>query len=182
LNAGAAWTHGRYKTFGGQTVTLPDGSKSVAGAPIYATCPVAPTTPAQSGGCPPVNPFGYAYVNTDTILHNVHMQHVPDFTATFQPRVTTGMTDKGEFSLTGNLYYTSELFYSPSGTQFRQPGYATLDLRAQFDDPSHRYMLAFYGTNITNHRYRTQVQENGFGIGASWSQPASWGIEAGVKF
>jgi iron complex outermembrane receptor protein len=173
LNAGGAWTHGRYKTFGGQTVTLPDGSQTVSGAPIYATCP---------GGIFVAGCYAQVISNSSTILHDVHMQHVPDFTATFQPRFTTGMTDKGEFSLTGNLYYTSKFFFSPSGTQFRQPGYATLDLRAQWDDPTHRYMLAFYGTNITDHRYRTQVQYNGFGIGASWSQPASWGIEAGVKF
>jgi iron complex outermembrane receptor protein len=182
LNAGAAWTHGRYKQFGGQTVTDPQGNQIVSGAPIYASCPAVPATQAQIAGCPPANPLGFIYVNTDTTLHNVHMQHVPDFTATFQPRVTTGMTDKGEFALTGSLYYTSKIFFAPSGTQFEQPGYATLDLRFQWDSPNRRYMLAAFGTNVTNERYRTQVQYNGFGIGASWSQPASWGLEAGVKF
>ena len=43
-------------------------------------------------------------------------------------------------------------------------------------------MLAAFGDNITNSRYRTQVQFNGFGIGATWNQPATWGVEAGVKF
>ncbi len=171
LNAGGSWTHGRYKTFGGQTVTLPDGTTAVSGAPIY-----------ESNG--QVGP-GFALQvisNESTILHNVHMQHVPDFTFTLGPRFTTGMTKSGEFSLSASGYYTSYFFFSPSGTQFKQPGYATLDLRAQWDDPTKRYFLAAYGTNVTDKRYRTQVQYNGFGIGASWSQPASWGIEAGAKF
>ncbi len=43
-------------------------------------------------------------------------------------------------------------------------------------------MVAVYGTNVTNHRYRTQVQYNSFGIGAAWSAPASWGVEVGAKF
>ncbi len=169
LNAGGAWTHGRYKTFGGQNVILPDGTTAISGAPIYATCPTA--------AC-----YDYVISNSTTILHNVHMQHVPDFTATIQPRVTTGRTEHGELALSGNLYYTSYFFFSPSGTQFRQPGYATLDVRLQWDDPTRRYMVAAYGTNVTNERYRTQVQYNAFGIGAEWSQPASWGLEVGAKF
>jgi iron complex outermembrane receptor protein len=181
LNAGGAWTHGRYKTFGGNTVTLPDGTQQIAGAPIYATCAGAPPSPAEAAGCTGLN-YTYVISNSSTILHNVHMQHVPDFTATFGPRFTTGMTQHGEFALSGNLYYTSEFWFSPSGTQFKQPGYATVDLRLQWDDPTHRYMFAAYGTNVFDERYRTQVQYNGFGIGASWSQPASWGLEAGVKF
>lgn len=170
LNAGASWTHARYLTFGGQTVVDPDGNTVPLGAPIYQTCGAGNTS------CYLTIPA------TGTILHNVHMQHVPEFTATFGPRITTGMTDKGEFSLSGNLYYTSSFYFSPSGTQFRQPGYATVDLRLQWDDPSKRFMLAAYGTNITNERYRVQVQFNGFGAGAQWNQPASWGIEAGAKF
>ncbi|MBU6267326.1 MAG: TonB-dependent receptor [Sphingomonadales bacterium] len=167
INAGGAWTHGRYKQFGGDKVVDPTGATVTTGAPIYATCPTA--------AC-------YDYVNTASVLTNVHMQHVPDFTATIAPRFTTGMTDHGEFALSGSLYYTSEFFFSPSGTQFRQPAYATVDLRAQWDDPTHKYMVAVYGTNVTDHRYRTQVQYNGFGIGAQWSAPASWGIEVGAKF
>ena len=177
LTAGGAWTHARYKTFGGGSVTLPDGSTSVAGAPIYATC--GPTSP--SADCGPLN-YAYVISNSSTILHNVHMQDVPDFTASIQPRITTGKTDRGEFSLAGNLYYSSYFYFSPSGTQFREPGYATLDLRLQWDDPTRRYMVAVYSTNVTNERYRTQVQYNGFGIGAEWNEPIAWGLEVGAKF
>ncbi len=109
------------------------------------------------------------------------MQHVPDWTATFGPRFTTGMTGTGEYSLSGNLYYSSRFYFSPSGTQFVQPGYTTLALRLEWKDPSQRYTVALFGDNVTNERYRTQVQYNGFGIGASWSAPATWGVEVGAK-
>lgn len=174
LNAGASWTHARYKTFG----TVVDGT--VVGAPIYSSCPANPAAlPARyAGAC---GPGSFDYVNTDTILHDTHMQHVPDFTATVGGRYTTGMTDTGEYSLSGNLYYTSKFYFSPSGTQFLQPGYATLSLRTQWQDPSQKYTVALFGDNLTNKRYRTQVQYNGFGIGASWNTPLTWGIEVGAK-
>jgi iron complex outermembrane receptor protein len=174
VNAGASWTHARYKTFG----TTVNGT--VIGAPIYASCPAdAATLPAKyAGSCAPGS---FDYVNTDNILHDTHMQHTPDFTATLGSRVTTGMTNTGEYSLSGNLYYTSKYYNSPSGTQFLQPSYATLTLRTQWEDPSRKYTVALFGDNITNKRYRTQIQYNGFGIGASWSAPITWGIEVGAK-
>jgi iron complex outermembrane receptor protein len=110
------------------------------------------------------------------------MQHVPDFTATLGPRITTGMTGTGEYSVAGNLFYTSKYYSSPSGTQFLQPSYTTLALRAEWKDTSRRYTLALFGDNVTNERYRTQIQYNSFGIGASWSAPTTWGVEAGAKF
>jgi iron complex outermembrane receptor protein len=110
------------------------------------------------------------------------MQRSPDFTANVGARYTTGRTNAGEFSLSGNHYYTSDIYFSPSGTQFLQPGYATLALRAEWLDPSRRYTVAVYGDNVTDQRYRTQVQYNSFGIGASWSAPASVGVELGAKF
>ena len=168
VNAGASWTHARYKKFG----TTVNGQ--VVGAPIYASC--AGVTPS------PCTPGQFTYVRTDTILRDVHMQRTPDFTANAGARYTTDMTDKGEFSFSGNLYYSSKFYFSPSGTQFLQPAYATLALRAEWHDPSETYMVALYGDNVTGERYRTQVQYNSFGIGAQWSTPSVWGVEVGARF
>ena len=33
-------------------------------------------------------------------------------------------------------------------------------------DTTRKYMVALFGDNVTNERYRTQVQYNSFGIGA----------------
>jgi len=166
VDLGGSWNHARYKTFGNATT----------GAPIYESCPADGTVVAACG------PGDFDYVNTGTILHNTHMQHTPDFTANADARYTTGMTRSGEYSLSGNLYYTSAIYFSPSGTQFRQPGYATLSLRAQWQDVSRRFTLAVFGDNVTDKRYRTQVQFNAFGIGAQWSAPATIAVEGGVKF
>jgi iron complex outermembrane receptor protein len=166
VNAGASWTHARYTRFG----TTVNGA--VVGTPIYASCPATP------GVC---GPGAFTYVDTSAVLRDIQMQHVPDFTGTLGARYATGMASGAEFSLSGNLYYTSKYYSSPSGTQFLQPSYTTLALRAQWQDPSGRFTVAFYGDNVTSERYRTQVQYNSFGIGASWSAPAVWGIELGAK-
>ena len=174
LSAGVSWTHARYVTFG----SVVNGA--VVGTPIYASCnPASGVPPQYAAACPPGS---YDYVNTSTVLHGQHMQYTPDITATLTPLVTTGMTPTGDYSLSGNLYFTSKFYYSPSGTQFEQPSYATLSLRAEWMDPSRRYTVALYGDNVTSKRYRTQVQYNGFGIGASWDAPATWGVEVGASF
>jgi iron complex outermembrane receptor protein len=172
LNGGAAYTHARYSTFGGQV----DGA--VVGAPIYATCAGAP--PAQfAANC---GNAAYAYVNTSTVLHNVHMQAVPQLTATLGPRFTTGKLASGEYSLSANASYSSGFYFSPSGTQFYQPAYAQVGVRTQWKDPSERYWVALYGENLTDKRYRTQVQYNSYGMGASWNAPTTWGVQLGTKF
>jgi iron complex outermembrane receptor protein len=168
LNGGISWTHARYTTFG----TTVNGQ--LVGAPIYKSCATAPV-----GKC---SPGAFDYVDTSTITHDTDMQHVPEITATLGPRFTTGMTNSGEYAVSGNWYYTSKYYSSPSGTQFLQPSYNTLSLRAEWKTPSEHYTVALFGDNVTDKRYRTAVQYNGFGIGASWSEPAAWGIELGAKF
>ena len=110
------------------------------------------------------------------------MPNSPDYTATLGPRVSTGQTNTGEYALSSNLYYTSKIFFGPSGTQFLQPAYFTLAMRAQWKHPSKNYYVAVFGDNVTNDRYRTGVQYNTIGSGANWSAPAIWGVELGAKF
>ena len=174
VNAAAAWTHARYLQFG----TVLNGV--TVGAPIYATCPANPARlpPSYEGACGGII---YAYVNTSNILHQVPMQHAPDYTATLGPRVSTGMTHTGEYALSSAFYYTSKIFMAPCGCQMLQPAYVTLDVRGQWTHPSKKFYVAVFGQNVTNDRYRNQVQYNGVGIGAGWSQPAVWGIEFGAK-
>jgi iron complex outermembrane recepter protein len=173
LFAGVSWTHARYVSFG----TSIGGA--VVGAPIYASCPAAGLPAKYTGSC---SPGSFDYVNTDNVLHDTPMQHTPEWNVDAGARATTGMTGAGEFALSSNFYYTSSFYYSPSGTQFLQPGYETLGTRAEWTHPSKHLTVAVYGENLTNERYRTQVQYNGFGIGATWSAPTTWGVELGTKF
>jgi iron complex outermembrane receptor protein len=123
-----------------------------------------------------------SYEITDTIVHDTPLTHSPDYTATLGARYTTGMLDSGEYATSGNLYYSSKFYFSPSGTQFLQPSYTTLNLRAQWTHPSEKYTAALYVDNVTNERYRLQVQQGIYGFGAEWSPPVTWGVELGAKF
>jgi iron complex outermembrane recepter protein len=156
LNVGAAWTHARYKRF--------------VNAPIYTRCPGV-------GGCGGGTSFFVAPVT----LTDVTMQRTPSFTGNLGASYTADVGG-GKLVLSGNLYYTSKFFFGPSGIQFPQSGYEIVSLRAQWADPSETYSVALWGDNVTNSRYLTQVQYNNFGIGSTWSQPTSYGIELGVKF
>ncbi len=156
FNVGAAYTHGRYTNF--------------VDAPVYVRC----TDPACAAQ-------GISFAVVPTQLNDVHMQRTPDFTGNVGARYTADLAG-GSLALSGNLYYTSRFYFGPSGTQFAQKGYEVLALRAQWTDASDKFSLAVFGDNVTNSRYRTQVLSNNFGIGNVWSAPATWGVQAGVKF
>ncbi|MFD1959372.1 TonB-dependent receptor [Novosphingobium panipatense] len=161
INAGASYVHARYKRFNN--------------APIYVRCTEAPPEYAATCGA------GVTFVVVPTTLEDVTMQRTPEFTGFLGARYETEMAG-GELALSGNLFYSSSLFFGPSGIQFRQGGYETLALRAQWSGPDARYHVALFGDNVTNSRYRTQAQYSSYGMGANWSQPATYGLEFGVKF
>ncbi len=129
----------------------------------------------------PAAPGSSALVPVSTNLTDVPMQRVPEFTGNIGARYSTDVAG-GKFGLSGNLYYSSSFYYGPSGTQYKQNGYEVLALRAEWTDPSDTYTLAVFGDNLTNRRYRTQVIVNGFGGGAVWNAPATWGVQVGAKF
>jgi len=156
VNLGGGWTHARYKRF--------------QDAPIYVRCP----TTAGCGG-------GTSFFIQPTPLRNVTMQRVPEFTGNIGANYRADLAG-GELALSGNLYYSSKFFHGPSGVQFPEKGYEVASLRAQWTDASDRYMVALWGDNVTNSRYRTSVQYGNFGIGSTWSKPVTYGVELGVKF
>lgn len=157
VNAGAAWTHARYKTFDN--------------APVYARCP-------DIAGCGSGTSF---YIPAGTTLKDVTMQRTPAFTGNIGARYRTGLGG-GEFQLSGNLYYTSKFYFGPSGIQFPQKGYETASARAQWTDPSQVFTVALWCDNVTQSRYLQAVQYNSFGLGANWSQPRTYGVELAAKF
>ena len=156
LNAGASWTHARYKNF--------------ENAPVYIRCPVG------------VNCRGASFLIPEgTTLSDVPMQRTPEFTGNIGASYRTVLAD-GELQFSGNLYYTSKFYFGPSGTQFPQKGYEVATARVQWTDPSDSYTVAIWGDNLTNNRYLTAVQYNSFGLGASWSAPVTYGVELGFRF
>ena len=157
VNAAGAYTHARYRDF--------------TNAPIYTRCPTR-------DGCGGGTSF---YLPGGIDLHNVTMQRAPEFTGSLGARYAMDLAG-GDLALSGNLYYSSKLYYGPSGIQFPQSKYAVLSLRAQWTDPSKVFTVAVFGDNVTDHRYLTEVQYSSYGIGANWSKPATYGVEVGVHF
>ncbi|RZJ98385.1 MAG: TonB-dependent receptor [Novosphingobium sp.] len=159
LSAGGSWTHARYKDFGI--------------APVYVPCTAANSATLR---CTP-GLFGVQL----TPLDDVTMQRVPEFTGNIGARYKTEIAG-GAFVLSGNLYYTSEVNFGPSGVQFPQKAYEVASARAQWTDSSDTFTVAVWGDNLTNNRYKTAVQYNTIGLGANWSSPTTYGVEVGVKF
>lgn len=164
VNAGAAWTHARYKKFDN--------------APVYVPCvDVLPDPYDPVTGCQ-VATF---LIPDGTDLRNVTMQRAPKFTGNVGAIYDIAVAG-GNLALSGNLFYTSKVYFGPSGIQFPQKGYEVLTLRAEWTDPSDRYSVALWGDNVTDSRYMTQVQYGQPGIGANWSKPVTYGVALGVKF
>jgi iron complex outermembrane receptor protein len=165
LNAGVAYTHARYKSF--------------KNAPYLSYCdPAAAAGPLHC----PYAAFGIigSIVETTIDASGFHMQRAPDFTSTATAAYHTPLAS-GRFTLSGTLYYTSSFYFDPA-QQYKQSGYATLGLRAQWQDRSNRYTIAVYGDNVTDKRYKQAVLSQTLGVGSVWSFPATWGISLGAKF
>lgn len=169
LTAGATWVHARYKNF--------------VNAPIYTQCAffngATPDGPCYNADPLATSHISYLIVPTD--LQDVTMQRTPEFTGFIGARYETDLAG-GQLALSGNLFYSSSFFFGPSGTQFKEDGYETLSLRAQWTDPSDTYFVALWGDNVTDSKYYTQAQYSNFGIGANWAKPVTYGIEVGFKF
>jgi iron complex outermembrane receptor protein len=162
LTSGASYVHARYEKFNN--------------APLYVNCGTLGATAAASCAA-----SGVTFVVVPTTLENVTMQRTPTFTGFVGARYEAEVGG-GELALSGNLFDTSKFTFGPSGVQFRQGGYETLSLRAQWTAPSDKFYVALYGDNVTNSRYLTQAQYSSFGIGANWNKPVTYGVEVGVNF
>ena len=164
LTAGATWIHARYRSF--------------TNAPFYGYCDpaaasfTAPTFCASGPG---------SIVQTATNASGYHMQRSPDYSGNVGASYRIPTPQTGEFTLSGNLYYTSSFYFDPE-QQFKQGGYALLSLRAQWTDPGKRFTVALFGDNVTDKRYQTQVLFNTIGVGSVWSSPATFGVQLGARF
>jgi iron complex outermembrane receptor protein len=157
IDAGAAYTNAKYSSFKGD--------------PYYARC-------VDLAGCNGL-PFGF-FTSDPVDERNLDMVRAPEFTANLGAQYNMPLYG-GDLLLAGQLYYTSS-FYFDSSDEYKQGGYALLDLRAAWTDPSGMYTLAVFGNNVTGTDYRTQVLANNTGIGQVWGPPAMYGGEVTFHF
>lgn len=162
LNAAASYVHGRYTDF--------------PGAPVYFACADLGATVQQT-----CQQNGLSLLPLRLDLTDVDMQRTPEFTGNIGGRFETTAAG-GSLIVSGNLYYTSQFSFAPSGTQFPGGDYETLSVRAEWRDPTDRFYIAAFGDNLTDNRFVTQVQYNNFGLGATYAEPATWGLELGFAY
>ncbi|HMK85379.1 MAG TPA: TonB-dependent receptor [Steroidobacteraceae bacterium] len=154
-NVGANYTHANYGVY--------------TASPYFSEC-------LNPKACGPA--FGL-YNNLTLNASGYEMLRAPRFTAD-AGAVYTIPVAVGKLAFSGEYYHTSK-FYFDSSQQFPQGQYSTLDVRAEWTNPSGLVSVALFGNNVTDTRYLTQVLGNTFGIGAAWSAPATYGISIKVK-
>jgi iron complex outermembrane recepter protein len=81
---------------------------------------------------------------------------------------------KGRLVLNGNLFYSTH-FYFDQAMQLPQNAYALLNLRATWTDPSGKFDLAVYSTNVTGTDYRIANFTDTFASRQVWGAPRSIG-------
>lgn len=109
------------------------------------------------------------------------MQRAPKFTGNAGLRYIIDDVAAGALALSTNVYHSSKFYFDPAN-QFPQEAYTLLSVRAEWSSPSEQFSLAIFGDNVTNTRYRTQAFAGQFGVGATWGQPATYGVQAKMRF
>ena len=155
VNAGAAYTDAKYVKY--------------LGSPSYKQC-------LNLAACG--QNFGFFNV-VPTDLENSTMIRAPAVTANIGAVYTTDLAG-GNLSLSGDLYYTSKVYFD-STDEYKQDGYALLDLRAEWTTPSGNFTFAVFGNNVTDVNYANQVFANTAGIGKVWGNPATYGAEVTAR-
>jgi iron complex outermembrane receptor protein len=87
----------------------------------------------------------------------------------------------GKLVTSGNLYYTSK-FYFDAVEQLPQGGYALLNLRATWTDPSGRIDFSVFGNNVTSKKYFAANFTDTFASRAVYGAPALFGGSITYRF
>jgi iron complex outermembrane receptor protein len=109
-----------------------------------------------------------------------HMIRAPDFSLTLGANYRTELAG-GELSLSGLLYHTSSIYYDFE-ERVHQPGYTTINLRADYTLPNTPLTLAVYGKNLLDKTIIQSTYINDNADGVSYAPPRTWGVSATYTF
>jgi iron complex outermembrane receptor protein len=154
LNLSAAYTHANYKDFPNAIATFQDLD------------PTSPTFPI--------------FVNVNVDASGNAVLRAPRFSGSAGLNYRFGLAG-GRMNLGGNLYYTSKFFFD-AAHQLPQKGYPLLNLSATWTDPSDRFDVGLYGTNLTNAKYRTQNFIDTFANRQTWGDPIEVGAQLTYRY
>ena len=92
----------------------------------------------------------------------------------------------GELQLRADYNYRSTFAFQIENDPLEiQQGYGLLGARATYVFPNDRFRIAVFGSNLTNERYFTNMQDSRAGNGVAFGgpgAPAEWGAELTVRF
>lgn len=156
LKAAAAYTHATFSSF-------PD-------APLYVQCLDLAACGAGFG----------LFVPTPDNSKGRDLPRAPRFTASIGIQYDVPVGD-GALTLNADMYHTSRIWFDPV-EQFGQKGYELVNLRATYTLPGDKIQFAVFGTNVLDKTYLNQVLPAALSIGATYGEPASYGVSVSFKF
>jgi iron complex outermembrane receptor protein len=107
----------------------------------------------------------------------------PQFTGDINASYTVDLHRLGKFVLRGDYNVrTHQYLDSVTSPQTFQPGYGLLNASLEWDDPSGRYSLTFYGKNVLNQHYETDTAPISLVTVLVDGAPAIWGMTLRARF
>ena len=122
-------------------------------------------------------------LSTNEFLPDVdgfQMQRAPKWTANVGLLYTIPLS-VGSMALSGNYYYTSKFPFDTAG-QYFQKAYDLLNVKASWTDPSERWELAVFATNVLDKKYNAQVLPGLPAVQRTYGEPVSVGVSAAFKY
>lgn len=140
--------------------------------PRPATCAPTPTIlpGAPTGGnlqCP-VDLAGYPTPQAPEFTANVGVTYDRD-------------TSVGNFRLSTNYYYNDGFYFGSDGRGL-QDGYSLLNASLLWTAPSEHYDVRFWGNNLLDEYYYTNISHGSFGDQGSPASPLTYGVTLGYHF
>ncbi|MGE4430930.1 MAG: TonB-dependent receptor [Sphingobium sp.] len=154
LFANVAWTHADYDKFPNAIGYQQD---------------LDPTSPNYSTFQPVnIDASGYQVLRSPRLAFNVGGNYGFDLAG-------------GRMALNANYFHTSK-FYFDAVEQFGQKAYGLLNLRATWTDPTDRFDLSVFGTNVTDTKYITQTLPDTVAIRQAYGEPAVIGASMTFRY
>ena len=108
------------------------------------------------------------------------MERAPEFQGDITLKYTLAAMG-GKLDMSGLYSYESRVYFDP--VEFaHQGGYGVLNLRAQWNAPAGHWYVAIFGKNVTDKKYVNQVLPDSAFFGQTYGEPATGGVEFGIKY
>jgi iron complex outermembrane recepter protein len=199
LFGGFNWTHARYKSFTDAIVSIP--FPLAVTSPLFSTTQftyVDSTTGTTVANTACLGTFVPATVTTQAARDGFYrgrlggncllrgdasgkrLQNTPDLTFSVGGSLDIP-TEAGKFTLSGNVYYNGGFVATPD-ERVQQPSYVTVDASLAWKLPDDRLTIRFFGRNLTNAFYRTQLSASNSGDNGTTAAPRTYGFSIGFDF